>query len=96
MSEPTASATDAAPAAVKDQLIRERVKGLTSQVLQATFLERRSLTSSDSMPSASRIIWIIAVVAGNRLFENVGHCMPSPGGPGSLGSKQAVWEGPPF
>ena len=34
MPEPTTSATDAAPAAVEDQPIRERVKELTSQVLQ--------------------------------------------------------------
>src|SRR5215831_3250331 len=34
MPEPTTSATDAASAAVKDQPIRERVKELTSQVLQ--------------------------------------------------------------
>src|SRR5215472_3670257 len=34
MPEPTTAATDAAPAAVEDQLIRERVKELTSQVLQ--------------------------------------------------------------
>ena len=34
MPEPTTSAADAAPAAVEDQPIRERVKGLTSQVLQ--------------------------------------------------------------
>src|SRR5208337_4296448 len=34
MPEPTTSATDAAPAAVEDEPIRERVKKLTSQVLQ--------------------------------------------------------------
>ena len=34
MPEPTTSAADAAPAAVEDQPIRERVKELTSQVLQ--------------------------------------------------------------
>ena len=34
MPDPTTSATDAAPAAVEDQPIRERVKELTSQVLQ--------------------------------------------------------------
>src|SRR5262245_45710397 len=34
MPEPTTAATDAAPAAVEDQLIREGVKKLTSQVLQ--------------------------------------------------------------
>ena len=34
MPEPTTSATDAAPAAVEDQPIRERVKELTSQFLQ--------------------------------------------------------------
>src|SRR6516165_9964805 len=34
MPEPTTAATDAAPAAVEDQPIRERVKELTSQVLQ--------------------------------------------------------------
>ena len=34
MPEPTTATTDAAPDAVEDQLIRERVKGLTSQVLQ--------------------------------------------------------------
>src|SRR5271165_5073406 len=34
MPEPTISATDAAPAAVEDEPIRERVKKLTSQVLQ--------------------------------------------------------------
>jgi hypothetical protein len=34
MPEPTTSGTDAAPAAVKDQPIRERVKKLTTQVLQ--------------------------------------------------------------
>ena len=34
MPEPTTSATDAAPTAVEGQLIRERVKELTSQVLQ--------------------------------------------------------------
>ncbi len=34
MPEPTTSATDAAPSAVEDQPIRERVKKLTSQVLQ--------------------------------------------------------------
>jgi len=34
MPEPTTSATDAAPAAGEDQPIRERVKDLTSQVLQ--------------------------------------------------------------
>ena len=34
MPEPITSATDAAPAAVEDQPIRERVKELTSQVLQ--------------------------------------------------------------
>jgi hypothetical protein len=34
MPEPTTSATDAAPAAVEDLPIRERVKELTSQVLQ--------------------------------------------------------------
>jgi hypothetical protein len=34
MPEPTTAATDAAPDAVEDQLIRERVKELTSQVLQ--------------------------------------------------------------
>jgi hypothetical protein len=34
MPEPTTSATDAAPAAVEDKPIRERVKKLTSQVLQ--------------------------------------------------------------
>ena len=34
MPEPTTSATDAAPAAVEDQPIRQRVKELTSQVLQ--------------------------------------------------------------
>src|SRR6516164_5986527 len=34
MPEPNTATTDAAPDAVEDQLIRERVKGLTSQVLQ--------------------------------------------------------------
>ena len=34
MPKPTTSAADAAPAAVEDQPIRERVKELTSQVLQ--------------------------------------------------------------
>jgi hypothetical protein len=34
MPEPTTSGTDAAPAAVEDQPIRERVKKLTTQVLQ--------------------------------------------------------------
>jgi hypothetical protein len=34
MPEPTTSGTDAAPAAVEDQPIRERVKSLTTQVLQ--------------------------------------------------------------
>ena len=34
MSEPTTSAGDAAPSINEDQAIRERVKGLTSQVLQ--------------------------------------------------------------
>src|SRR5262249_58219412 len=34
MPKPTTAATDAAPAAVEDQPIRERVKELTSQVLQ--------------------------------------------------------------
>jgi len=34
MPEPSTSATDAAPAAVEDEPIRERVKKLTSQVLQ--------------------------------------------------------------
>ena len=34
MPEPTTSATGAAPAAVEDLPIRERVKELTSQVLQ--------------------------------------------------------------
>jgi hypothetical protein len=34
MPEPTTSAADAAPAAVEDQPIRERVKEMTSQVLQ--------------------------------------------------------------
>jgi len=34
MPEPTASAGDAAPPASEDQAIRQRVKGLTSQVLQ--------------------------------------------------------------
>ena len=34
MPEPTTAATDAAPAAVEDHLIREHVKELTSEVLQ--------------------------------------------------------------
>jgi hypothetical protein len=34
MPEPTASARDAAPPVTEDQAIRQRVKGLTSQVLQ--------------------------------------------------------------
>src|ERR1700731_2689756 len=34
MPEPTTSAEDAAPPATEDQAIRQRVKGLTSQVLQ--------------------------------------------------------------
>src|SRR5258708_13378041 len=34
MPEPTASAGDAAPPVTEDQAIRQRVKGLTSQVLQ--------------------------------------------------------------
>src|SRR5215472_6008067 len=34
MPEPTTSATDAAPAAVEDHPVRERIKQLTSQVLQ--------------------------------------------------------------
>jgi hypothetical protein len=34
MPEPTTSAGDAAPFVTEDQAIRQRVKGLTSQVLQ--------------------------------------------------------------
>ena len=42
MPESTTSATDAAPAAVEDQPIRERVKEMTSQVLQQGRVRRKS------------------------------------------------------
>ena len=43
MPDPTTSAVDAAPAAVEDQPIRERVKELTSQVLQQGRLDPEAI-----------------------------------------------------
>jgi hypothetical protein len=52
MPEPTTSATDAASAAVEDQPIRERVKELTSQVLQQGRVDPRP---SERLPALSLV-----------------------------------------
>ena len=54
MPEPTTAATDTAPAAVEDHLIREHVKELTSEVLQQGRVDPEAVRKVASAETSSQ------------------------------------------